>query len=606
MMGTEQMRDIFVSYRRSDSSDVTGRIFDRLKARFGEDCLFKDVDSIPLGTDFREVISDAVGKCSVLLAVIGDDWLVVTDHQGRRRLDDSNDYVQIEIATALQRHIPVVPVLVEKASMPRPEELPQPIQDLAFRNGIQVRPDPDFHNDIDRLCKQIAGYIADRKPISRRTRWILSGTIMTVVVVAIVVAAILHQSQPHQKAEVIRGPGAKTTESAPEGTTTRSTITAKDRLQIPKEFLPLVDDKSIAFHRRCLALAECINAEIFLDEVAFEKTAQLVYQSPRINEVPDSLAEERLAFPPLVQALSPLVASNIENVIRHYYDAEASIRFGQPDRSTQAGFWWSVFQDALRTRTDECLVALAETKTLLDKYEQWNNLCVNLPDDIVRKMAGAPSPGIQAIAALQYLRRENADPEHVTAVSKVKTLLTVESDDDLLLAARILSELRRPPVGVVEPVLATVALDIVLHDGPNVGKSLELPSEKHRSPRAERFDAASEYLKYAAEFSQVADVVTDRLVISVRDYESTLQAMETRLPDRGNGDLTARACIEALITVNYASPKRLVPAKERLPPTAYEALSLVFGHSEKLLTLVNLKHLRSKWQAALDGKGLND
>lgn len=389
-------------------------------------------------------------------------------------------------------------------------------------------------------------------------------------------------------------------------TTKQSATTAKDRLEIQKDYLPLVEDKSIAFHRRCLALAECINAEIFRDKVAFEKTAQLVYQSPKINEVPDSLAEERLAFPPLVQALSPLVASNIEHVIRHYYDAESSIRFGQPDRSTQALFWRSVFQDALRTSTEQCLVALAETKTLLEKFEQWNNLCANLQDDIVHKMAIAPSPGIQAIAALQYLRRENADSEHVTAVSKVRTLLTVESDDDLLLAARILSELRRSPVGVVEPVLATVALDIVLHDGPQVEKSLAVPPEKRRSPRAERFDAASEYLKYAAEFSKVADVVTERLVICVRDYEKTLPAMETKLPVHGNGDLTARACIEALITVNYASPKRLVPAKERLPPSAFEVLSLVFGHSEKLLALVNLHHLRSKWQAALDGKGLND
>lgn len=153
------MNNIFVSYRRSDSSDVTGRIFDHLKARFGEERLFKDVDSIPLGQDFRTVISDTVGQCEILLAVIGKDWLKVTDDDGRRRIDNPNDYVHIEIATALNRRILVIPVLVENTSMPRSADLPEPLRDLAFRNSTPVRSDPDFHHDIDRLCSQLAKYL---------------------------------------------------------------------------------------------------------------------------------------------------------------------------------------------------------------------------------------------------------------------------------------------------------------------------------------------------------------------------------------------------------------------------------------------------------------
>src|SRR5215472_5182373 len=107
------MRDIFVSYRREDSSDVTDRICDEMRRRLGKDRLFKDVDSIALGQDFRTVIADAVGQCKVLLAVIGKDWLTTMDKDGRRRLEDSGDYVHIEIATALTRGIPVIPVLVD-------------------------------------------------------------------------------------------------------------------------------------------------------------------------------------------------------------------------------------------------------------------------------------------------------------------------------------------------------------------------------------------------------------------------------------------------------------------------------------------------------------
>jgi len=130
-----------------------------MKVRLGEDCVFKDVDSIPLGKDFRAVISEAVGQCEVLLAVIGRDWLNTAGDDGKRRIDDPNDYVHIEIAAALSRHIPVIPVLVENTPMPRAADLPEPLRDLAFRNGIPVRPDPDFRHDMDRLCSQLAEYL---------------------------------------------------------------------------------------------------------------------------------------------------------------------------------------------------------------------------------------------------------------------------------------------------------------------------------------------------------------------------------------------------------------------------------------------------------------
>ena len=146
---------LFISYRRSDTADITGRIYDRLVEYFGKQRVFKDVDSIPLGIDFRQHIDAAISESRVAIAVIGKDWLDVRTEAGDRRLDDSRDHLRIEVEVALQRNIPLVPVLVQGASLPTEDDLPQSLRLLAFRNGIEVRPDPDFHGDMDRLIRGI-------------------------------------------------------------------------------------------------------------------------------------------------------------------------------------------------------------------------------------------------------------------------------------------------------------------------------------------------------------------------------------------------------------------------------------------------------------------
>lgn len=150
---------VFISYRRGDSADITGRIYDRLVQHFGKDCIFKDVDSIPLGIDFRQHLQSAVGQCSVLLAIIGKGWLEAETESGGRRLDDARDYLKIEIETALKREIPVIPVLVQGASVPPEHDLPPSLQGLAFRNALAVRTDPDFHVDMDRLIRGIEAHL---------------------------------------------------------------------------------------------------------------------------------------------------------------------------------------------------------------------------------------------------------------------------------------------------------------------------------------------------------------------------------------------------------------------------------------------------------------
>lgn len=153
------MSDIFVSYRRSDSSDVTGRIFDVLKSTFGTKCLFKDFESIPYGTDFRKEIAHGVDRCRILLAIIGREWLNVEDDAGRRRIENPDDFVRIEISSALERRIPVIPVLVQGAPMPAASDLPAFLESLAYQNAAKVRTDPDFHNDMAALCTQISRYL---------------------------------------------------------------------------------------------------------------------------------------------------------------------------------------------------------------------------------------------------------------------------------------------------------------------------------------------------------------------------------------------------------------------------------------------------------------
>ena len=132
-------RSIFISYRRQIDAALAGRISDLLAGEFD---IFMDVDAMRHGTDFVEAINEEVAKCDVLIAVIGRDWLDTRDEAGDRRLDDPDDFVRLEIAAALQRQIPVVPILVDGAKIPRPLDFPQISNHLhdATRSTCVMRP----------------------------------------------------------------------------------------------------------------------------------------------------------------------------------------------------------------------------------------------------------------------------------------------------------------------------------------------------------------------------------------------------------------------------------------------------------------------------------
>jgi hypothetical protein len=154
---------IAISYRREDSTPVAGRLHDRLQADFGRGNVFMDFDSIPFGVDFREQIKQTLERARVVVAVIGPNWLGGRG-KGNRRIDDPADFVRLEIALALERGIPVIPVLVGDTPMPKVETLPIDLKGLPFRNALVLDTGVDFHHHADRLIAGIRDLV--KPPIS--------------------------------------------------------------------------------------------------------------------------------------------------------------------------------------------------------------------------------------------------------------------------------------------------------------------------------------------------------------------------------------------------------------------------------------------------------
>ena len=151
--GDAQSLRIFICYRREDTSANAGRLADALVERFGRDSVFMDVDTIEPGVDFNEEIDRAIGRCDVLIALIGPHWLDAANARGRR-LDDPKDFVRVEIGHALDRDIRVIPTLVGGAQMPEPGDLPSDLTNLAKRNAIELS-DKRFRSDLQALLEPL-------------------------------------------------------------------------------------------------------------------------------------------------------------------------------------------------------------------------------------------------------------------------------------------------------------------------------------------------------------------------------------------------------------------------------------------------------------------
>ena len=163
---------IFISYRRADAAGDAGRLSDHVQKRFGADRVFLDIDTIEPGTDFVKVLQRSLEETAVMLVVIGPRWTSVRSDDGTRRIDAADDFVRMEVEAALRRDIPVVPVLVQGASVPQPAELPPSLAALSTRQAAALD-HAEFHDDAERLCDRIAR-VVEPEPAPRHAfmrRW---------------------------------------------------------------------------------------------------------------------------------------------------------------------------------------------------------------------------------------------------------------------------------------------------------------------------------------------------------------------------------------------------------------------------------------------------
>ena len=188
------MGSVFISYRRDETSGEARALFKDLAATLGSHSVFMDVDTIALGRDFREAVRGRLASSDIMLTLIGRGWVEVKDASGRKRLDNPDDFVRLEIEAALKRDIPVIPVLVQGAEMPSPDELPPEIRNFTFRNAFELshsRWESDVHELLRRLALERQDPRTSLEPGSgrpqqtqRRRSLILAGAVALSVTIA--------------------------------------------------------------------------------------------------------------------------------------------------------------------------------------------------------------------------------------------------------------------------------------------------------------------------------------------------------------------------------------------------------------------------------------
>lgn len=226
------MAKIFISYRREDTQWPVDRLRAALAPHVAnpKEDIFVDIDNIPVGADFVTYINEQVGKCDVLLAVMGRQWLTVSDAAGHRRLDDPKDFVRNEIAAALKRGIPVVPVLVDDTLIPQAMTLPEEIAPLARRNGVKLRRET-FDADAQRL---IAGL---KLPTVRGARkgagWLVLMAVAMIAIAGVVAIYVMTPGNiPARVAEAAPEPA-----TVPEGSSPNVAPEAGDAPATPRKIV---------------------------------------------------------------------------------------------------------------------------------------------------------------------------------------------------------------------------------------------------------------------------------------------------------------------------------------------------------------------------------
>jgi hypothetical protein len=240
------MSQIFISYRREDSAGYAGRLRESLERRLGKGAVFRDVDALEPGQDFVDIIGIRLRDASACLVLIGREWLDAEDASGRRRLALQNDYVRLEIATALEQpKMRVIPVLVEGTRMPATEELPETIQGLARRQAVSLR-DESWDEDVKRFVTAL-----DRRSWVERYRLALAASTAVVVVGALAVAQFVGP-QVSPDAETTTNVPSTEPVAAPASPPTSSSTTVSSPTDTPltrggpQELAPAAPSSSVA------------------------------------------------------------------------------------------------------------------------------------------------------------------------------------------------------------------------------------------------------------------------------------------------------------------------------------------------------------------------
>ncbi len=160
------MCQISFEYKRKNSQDVVGRMYDKLVGRYCADNEIRDIDSLTLVRPFRGALDDAVATSAIILVIIGKQWVTLCNDDGTQRLADPNDFVRRKVIRAIESHKSVVPVLVAGAEMPAQKDIPEPLHPLLDQHGSFVRSDPDFHHDMERPIRQIDIFIDNRTELT--------------------------------------------------------------------------------------------------------------------------------------------------------------------------------------------------------------------------------------------------------------------------------------------------------------------------------------------------------------------------------------------------------------------------------------------------------
>ena len=281
---------LFVSYRRDDTGGRAGRLVDALVARFGARNVFQDVNAVAPGYDFRAQVEAAIASSDAVLIVIGRGWLGIGDAGGGRRIDDEDDFVRLEVSTALSSGIPVVPVLVDRAGLPSPDELPEDMSPMLGRQAVTIR-DASWHQDVDDVVRRLKG---EERVTAPARRWrVLTGVGLLILVVVFVVAA------------VVRNPGEESSESPPECDLPDDTWSAVELAAEP--FDDIVDDEhTFEFEAQEAAIGGADNTQVVV-KVAVTKitddrsdTDVPYFYGPRIEGLlVDGVSSSRFCFGPV-------------------------------------------------------------------------------------------------------------------------------------------------------------------------------------------------------------------------------------------------------------------------------------------------------------------